>query len=81
MAPRLLLTTIFPFTSVVSDPIPSSNPSSNQTGSDWPIGAQPSVIARPSPANERPGRFGGGETCSRLAESWGRGDTLGGTEV
>lgn len=79
MAP--LLTTIFSFTTGVSDPIPSSNPSSNQTGSGWPIGAQPSVIARPSPANERPERFGGGETCNPLAESWGRGDTLGGTEV
>lgn len=55
---RLLLTTTCPFNSGFSDPVPSSNPSSNQAGSDWPIGVQSSAIARTGAANERPGLFG-----------------------
>lgn len=50
---------IFPFPSGFSDPRPSRNPSSHQAGSDWPIRAQASAIARTAAANGRPGRFGG----------------------
>ena len=58
--PRLRLNLLLQlsFTSGVSRSIRSSNPSSNQTGSDWPIEAQPPVVSRTPPANERLGRFG-----------------------
>lgn len=72
MAPRLLLTTIFPFTSSLSDPIPSSNPSSNQVGSDWPIGVQSSAIARTAAANGRPGLFGGVSPVASCRDTGGR---------